>query len=166
MELGFSAKRDFFDCNKWHSKCDNKGKTLVIIKTKDNFIFGGFTQVGWTTDRSKWKEEEVNNPWGYIIDPKSFIFSLRNDKNDRKSEKFKIKSAQTMHSIFYYSEGGPSFGRGLDICIRSNLKDSYSNFGYSYHLPHGVEYNTKEAKSYLAGSYNHWVVDELETYFI
>ncbi|KAJ5070667.1 pep-cterm sorting domain-containing protein [Anaeramoeba ignava] len=167
MDLGFSAKRDGFDCNKWHSICDNKGKTLVIIKTKDNFIFGGFTQVGWTTDKSKWRKENRNGYFGYIIDPNAFIFSLRNDKNDRKSEKFKIKKENQQYSIFYnYSERGPVFGRGRDFGLLSNLQSGYSNIGYTYHLPDGIQQETKEAENYLAGSYSNWNVDELETYFI
>ncbi|KAJ5078891.1 hypothetical protein M0811_04614 [Anaeramoeba ignava] len=130
MKKGYSAKRDGFDCDKWHSICDNKGKTLVIIKTKDNFIFGGFTQIGWTNDKSKWREEDRNNDYGYIPDSNSFIFSLRNDKGDRNSE---------------------NFGGG-DIELYSDLQSGDSNFGESYNLPNGIKKGTNEARSYLAGS--------------
>ncbi|KAJ5074132.1 hypothetical protein M0811_00760 [Anaeramoeba ignava] len=40
MKKGFSAKRDGFNSQNWHKAVDGKGKTLVIIKTKQNFIFG------------------------------------------------------------------------------------------------------------------------------
>ncbi|KAJ5078132.1 hypothetical protein M0811_05390 [Anaeramoeba ignava] len=49
---------------------------------------------------------------------------------------------------------------------KSDLQSGYSNFGKSYNLPNGIKYGTDEAKSYLAGSFDEWVVDELETYFI
>ncbi|KAJ5070449.1 hypothetical protein M0811_10921 [Anaeramoeba ignava] len=91
MKLGYSAKIDGLDSKIWHSICDNK-TALVIIKTKDNFIFGGFTQVGWTKDKSKWRKEDRNDGEGYIIDSNAFIFSLRNDKGDRKPEKFPIQT--------------------------------------------------------------------------
>ncbi|KAJ5069651.1 pep-cterm sorting domain-containing protein [Anaeramoeba ignava] len=164
MKLGFSAKINGFDSEIWHSICDNKGKTLIIIKTKDNFIFGGFTQVGWTKDKSKWREEDRNKYYGFIKDSNAFIFSLRNDKGDRKPEKFTIKQGEEKYAIFYYLNYGPTFG--TDIFVDSDLKSGYSDFGYSYNLPDRITYGTNEAKSYLAGSYDEWVVDELETYFI
>ncbi|KAJ5067815.1 btb/poz protein [Anaeramoeba ignava] len=152
MKKGFSAKRDGFSSYKWHEAVDNKGKTLVIIKTKDNFIFGGFTEVGFNGNK------------GNINDPNAFIFSIRNDKNNRKSEKFPYK--QQGRAIYSDLSYGPVFGYGCDFQINSNLQQGYSNFGDSYNLPNGITYETNEAKSYLAGSFNLWVVDELETYFI
>ncbi|KAJ5078902.1 pep-cterm sorting domain-containing protein [Anaeramoeba ignava] len=165
MKKGFSAKRDGFDCDKWHSICDDKGKTLVIIKTKDNFIFGGFTQVGWTNDTSKWREEDRNDDYGNIPDSNAFIFSLRNDKEYRKPEKFTIQKGEEKHALLYDLNHGPIFG-GCDIELNSDLQSGYSNFGFSYNLPNGMKDPTNEAESYLAGSYDEWVVDELETYFI
>ncbi|KAJ5077030.1 hypothetical protein M0811_00350 [Anaeramoeba ignava] len=152
MKKGFSAKRDGFSSQNWHSKVDNKGKTLVIIKTKDNFIFGGFTQVGFNGNTGEW-----------INDSSAFIFSLRNDKGDRIPAKFTIKIPQ--YAIYSKSSYGPLFGDN-DFELNSNLQPGYSNFGRSYNLPDGITYDTNEAKSYLAGSYNKWVVDEVETYFI
>ncbi|KAJ5068345.1 e3 ubiquitin-protein ligase trim56-like [Anaeramoeba ignava] len=164
MKKGFSAKRDGFDCQNWHKAVDNKGKTLVIIKTKDNFIFGGFTQVGWTNDKSKWREEDRNDDDGFIKDSNAFIFSLRNNKGDRKPEKFTIKQEMEKYAIGYHLSYGPVFGS--DIRLNSNLQPVCSNFGESYNLPNGIKYETNEAESYLAGSFNKWIVDELETYFI
>ncbi|KAJ5079457.1 hypothetical protein M0811_04478 [Anaeramoeba ignava] len=169
MKKGFSAKKDGFDSKIFHKKADNKGKTLVIIKTKDNFIFGGFTSVGFTNDKSKWrKEDQRRKVDGYIIDPNAFIFSLRNDKNDRKPEKFPIKKDHEENAIWFDLDQGPHFGFMYpgDFCLDSNLKTGRSNFGISYHLLNGIKYDTDEAKSYLAGSYNKWKVDELETFFI
>ncbi|KAJ5066299.1 pep-cterm sorting domain-containing protein [Anaeramoeba ignava] len=95
MKKGFSAKKDGFNAKKWHKAVDKKGKTLVIIKTKDNFIFGGFTQVGF------------NGNTGDINDSNAFIFSLRNDKGDRKPEKFTYKQNYAIYSSLSY---GPWFG--------------------------------------------------------
>ncbi|KAJ5068728.1 e3 ubiquitin-protein ligase [Anaeramoeba ignava] len=152
MKKGFSAKRDGFNSQNWHKAVDGKGKTLVIIKTKDNFIFGGFTQVGFKYSQSgEWSN-----------DSNAFIFSLRNDKGDRIPAKFTYKQPQ--YAIFSRSDYGPRFGN--DFQLSSNLQPGYSNFGYSYNLPNGITYQSNEAKSYLAGSYNSWVVDEVESYFI
>ncbi|KAJ5075871.1 pep-cterm sorting domain-containing protein [Anaeramoeba ignava] len=156
MKLGYSAKKDGFSSTKWHYVCDDKGKTLILIKTKDNFIFGGFTSVGFVSG--------VDNR--YIYDSEAFIFSLRNNKNDRKPEKFPIKRQQEKFAIYYHSFCGPTFGAGSDFRLMSYFEPGYSNFGCSYKLPYLIHYQTKQSKSYLAGSYDEWEIDELETYFI
>ncbi|KAJ5077168.1 hypothetical protein M0811_00488 [Anaeramoeba ignava] len=152
MKKGFSAKRDGFNSQNWHKAVDGKGKTLVIIKTKQNFIFGGFTQVGF------------NGNAGWINDSNAFIFSLRNDKGDRIPAKFTCKEPQ--YAIGSNLSYGPRFGNGTDFYLGSNLQPGYSDFGHSYNPPNGITHNTNEAKSYLAGSFNSWVVDEVESYFI
>ncbi|KAJ5080510.1 pep-cterm sorting domain-containing protein [Anaeramoeba ignava] len=158
MKKGFSAKRDGFNSQNWHKAVDGKGKTLVIIKTKDNFIFGGFTQVGFK--HSQYGEN--------IHDSNAFIFSLRNDKGDRIPAKFTIQKGQEGYAIYSYLSYGPIFGNGSghDFLLSSNLQPGDSNFGCSYNLPNGITYNTDSGRSYLAGSENKWVVDEVETYFI
>ncbi|KAJ5071660.1 pep-cterm sorting domain-containing protein [Anaeramoeba ignava] len=166
MKLGYSTKKDGFDCKKWHDICDNKGKTLIIIKTKDNYIFGGFTSIGFINDKSKWREKDRSKEYGYIPDSNAFIFSLRNDKNDRKPEKFSIQKGKEQYAIWSYSTYGPCFAGGPDFRIETNLQNGYSNFGHTYNLPNGIEYGTNEARSYLAGSIDKWKVHELETYFI
>ncbi|KAJ5075047.1 pep-cterm sorting domain-containing protein [Anaeramoeba ignava] len=171
MKKGFSGKKDRFNSQKWHNKCDDKGKTLVIIKTKNNCIFGGFTSVGWTTDKSKWSKENRNNSNGWIPDSNAFIFSLRNDKGDRKPEKLPIKKDSKEHAIYYnYSSCGPTFGEGsnggCDISLNFNLQNGCTNAGNYYKLPKGLKFNSKESRGYLAGSHDKWVVEELETYFL
>ncbi|KAJ5070994.1 pep-cterm sorting domain-containing protein [Anaeramoeba ignava] len=166
MKKGYSAKRDGFDCEKWHDICDDKGKTLVIIKTKDNFIFGGFTQVGWITDKTKWNQDDIDEQDGYIIDSKAFLFSLRNDRNDRKPEKFPIQSTKKKFALCYdYSNYGPYFGLG-DLILNPNMKSGSSEFGLSYKIPKSLEKNLVKFDKYLAGSYDKWIVDEIECFFI
>ncbi|KAJ5068479.1 hypothetical protein M0811_02412 [Anaeramoeba ignava] len=158
MKKGFSAKRDGFDSKKWHEAVDGKIRTLVIIKTTDNFIFGGFTRVGWNS--------EFNN---YRRDSQAFIFSLRNGKEHRTPQKFTIKEGEEKYAIYYNLVRGPWFGKGEnnpDFYLMANLQPGFSNFGNSYNLPDGIEYGTDEARNYLAGFYCEWIVDELETYFI
>ncbi|KAJ5080162.1 pep-cterm sorting domain-containing protein [Anaeramoeba ignava] len=169
MKKQFSTKEDGFSTKKWHKKCDNKGKTLVIIKTKDNFIFGGFTKVGFISDKTKWREEDKNAEYGWIFDSDAFIFSLRNDKGDREPEKFTIKKNAEKFAVWYHLKSGPSFGgsfAGKDFRLYEDFQSGYSNFGISYNRPDGIEYGTNEAESYLTGSKNKWIVDEVETYFI
>ena len=46
--LLFRASRDGFAAAAFHSKCDNKGPTVTIVKSENNMIFGGFTEESWT----------------------------------------------------------------------------------------------------------------------
>ncbi|KAJ5070062.1 pep-cterm sorting domain-containing protein [Anaeramoeba ignava] len=171
MKKGYSAKKDGFNCQNWHKAVDNKGKTLVIIKTTDNYIFGGFTQIGFTTDKSKWSKILQKENFDYITDQNAFIFSLRNDKGNRKPEKFSIKKNDTKYAIYYdYFNHGPAFGGNAgsgDFILDSNLQSGCSKFGNSYKLPNKANFQSKDqSNSYLAGSYDKWVVDELETFYL
>ena len=52
----------------------------------------------------------------------------------------------------------------LRITSMSNWNsDSFSKFGWTFSLPQDLKYNSKEAKSYLAGSY-YFKVKEIEVY--
>ena len=46
--LLFRASRDGFAVKTFHSKCDNQGPTLTIVKS-GNYIFGGFTELSWNS---------------------------------------------------------------------------------------------------------------------
>ena len=46
--LLFRASRDGYAASAFHSKCDNKGPTITVVKSSAN-IFGGFTEMPWTT---------------------------------------------------------------------------------------------------------------------
>ena len=50
--LLFRASRDGFAVAAFHSKCDNKGPTVTIVKSGNN-IFGGFTEESWYTPLGK-----------------------------------------------------------------------------------------------------------------
>ncbi|KAJ5077936.1 pep-cterm sorting domain-containing protein [Anaeramoeba ignava] len=153
MKLGFSARRDGFSYKPFHSHCDDKGKTLIIIKTTENYIFGGFTKVGFITGNQR-----------FIADPDAFIFTLKNPKKD-PPQKFSIKSGKT-NGIEYIPTFGPVFGAGYDIRLYGNLQPGWSDFGHTFNLPNGIIYGTEESKSYLAGSYKDWIIEELECFFI
>ena len=46
--LLFRASRDDFGSQTFHSKCDNKGPTVTVVKS-GGYIFGGFTETPWTS---------------------------------------------------------------------------------------------------------------------
>ena len=66
FELIFKMSENGTKSEDFHKYCDNKGPTLILVKTTNNKIFGGFTPLNWNI--KKGDEKDLNNY--------SFIFSL------------------------------------------------------------------------------------------
>jgi TLD len=104
FHLLFSGLRDGFDAAKFHSLCDGKGPTLVVVETKDRRVFGGFTSKPWGTGNT------------YHADEHAFLFSwdwkeiYRQHQNHNKA-------------VYHGSANGPIFGGGHDLAV-SNLCQS------------------------------------------
>ena len=45
----FDTKIDTHNAGAFHSKCDDKGPTIVLIKSDSNYRFGGYTSISWGT---------------------------------------------------------------------------------------------------------------------
>ena len=63
-ELLFRGSRDGLGPQAFHSKCDNKGPTLVLVRSSQGAVFGGFASQPWNSGDS------------WISAPGSFLFSL------------------------------------------------------------------------------------------
>ena len=74
-ELLYKKSRDGDSYNIFHKLCDNKGKTLILIKSSEGFIIGGYTPLDWDSE-SSWKN-----------DNETFLFSLTNKKVYKKTKK-------------------------------------------------------------------------------
>ena len=97
MSKNGNSSKDF------HNYCDNKGPTLIIIKTTKNKIFGGFTPLNW--------ENRGGNK--YDKNNETFLFSLDSMK---KYDMIDIEK----EAIYCSEEYGPIFG-GSDFQIESNM---------------------------------------------
>ena len=145
-KLIYRASQDGFEAISFHTKCDRKPNTLIIIKSTNGNVFGGYTEETW------------NHSNKYKADPNSFIFSLINKTN----KPIKMKSAENV--IDCDQRYGPVFGfNDFRIADKSNSNlESFSNLGSSYIHPDYTK-GSKEARSFLAGSYN-FQVAEMEVY--
>ena len=149
--LIYRASKDGFEAINFHSKCDDKLNTLIIIKSTNDNVFGGYTEQTWY---------QIGNYGNYKADPNSFLFSLINKLN----KPIKMKWSRN-NGIFCISNYGPIFGGGHDLLIadKSNINsESYTDFGNSY-IHSDYVFGSDEAKSFLAGSYN-FQVSEMEVY--
>ena len=68
FSLIYKGSRDGDTYDNFHEKCDNKGPTIMIIKTDDGEIFGGYTEKSWNKNNSM------------IPSPESFLFNLNKKK--------------------------------------------------------------------------------------
>lgn len=150
-KLILRGSRDGFESSTFHDKCDGMSKTLVLVKSTDGWIFGGYTEVEWGSDGT----------WSY--DSNAFIFSFRN----REDLPIIFKSLGDKSS---YSHGkfGPTFGSGYDLYIADRCNTnagSYSNLGYSYKVAgeNKFIFGSIEANTFLNGSFN-FQVENYEVY--
>ena len=142
MTLLYRLTSDGDSASTFHSKCNNKGYTLSLIRSTKGFRFGGFTTQSWTSSGS------------YINDVNAFVFSL-----DFKECYFTYEG---VNAIYDNSSYGPTFGSGQDFLIANQCSQNYSsycNFPYSY--GGGIVGNR-----ILTGGYYCFKVQEIEVYKI
>ena len=115
--LLYRASRDGAMPSAFHTKCDNKGATLVLIRSTNGCVFGGYSNAAWSSNRNT-----------YIPATSSFLFSVVNPHN---TPPFKLPPVAS-HTGTIYCSGSymPTFGSGHDLHI-----DAEFGGGSSAHLP-------------------------------
>jgi len=114
----YKASRDGDSASEFHSACDNKGPTVVIVQTTSGAIFGGYTDVSWTSSNT------------YVSSTTSFLFQLR-----PYMKQHVLIKAQEGNAVYHKSDYGPTFGSGHDFNIKSGSMSSttsFTNAGYGY----------------------------------
>ena len=111
-QLLYKMSRDGNKFATFHKLCDNKGKTLILIKSSEGFVIGGFTPLDWNTI-SLWKN---NND--------TFLFSLTNKKIYKKT-------GDNRASIYCYEDFGPWFPY---IGLRKDGKEEMNNGKFLYRI--------------------------------
>ncbi|CAF2562409.1 unnamed protein product [Rotaria sp. Silwood2] len=131
-ELIYKASRNGFDGNTFHSLCNNQGPTMTIIQSNNNYLFGGYTAIPWSSSYHS-----------YTNDTTAFLFTITNPYNIPPT-KYLINPHQRGCAVYHHRDDGPIFG-GIgyfppfrsdnDIVVKngSNASDSsYIDFPYSY----------------------------------
>ena len=122
-----------------HFKVKNKYPTLILIKSKSGYKFGGYTTKTWESNSDDYKK-----------DKSAFLFSLN------KKKKYNIKNDCVDLAIYGCNEYF-AFGGGHDLKIYDQCTSNNNNYCYSF------SYNTTE-KFELNGGEEYFYVDELEVY--
>ena len=116
----YSGIKEDFSSSEFHSKCDNKGPTIILVLNEYNTIFGGYTSLSW-----------INND-EYYSDSNAFLFQLKPNMNI-----FHQKSNNN-HSICARNTSICVFGDGDDL----NISDACNKNKNSYTYPYSFEFNT------------------------
>ena len=142
FELLYRVSRDGDRISTFTEKVRGKSPTLILIKSKAGYKFGGYTSVEW----------DMKGSYTYKEDKSAFIFSINN------KQKFNIINNNYKYAIC----GAPNhfaFGGGHDLTIWDNCTSNDNKKDYSY----GHTYNT--SKNYeLTGGSQSFYVEELEVY--
>jgi len=127
ITLLYQASRDGFIPKSFHSKCDGILGTLTLVKSNNEYIFGGYTKADWFSSIGYYNKYDDN----------AFLFSLVNGYNTT----VKMSITNPNNAIVAADYLGPSFGSAdvaaCDLCFySSDLSFGESNLnGQNYQLP-------------------------------
>ena len=145
-ELLYRKSKDGDSYETFHKLCDNQGINLILIKSNEGFIIGGYTPLNWDSYTNDWKE-----------DNDTFLFNLTNNKIFRKKDKL-------TNSIFCHKESGPWFPFiGFRASVKNNMTQCEFMYKYSNSDIYFKDYNEiipNEGKDRFFG------VEEVEIYKI
>ena len=89
----------------FHSRCDGKGPTLVLVRSDNGYTFGGYTSTAWTSGN----DESARCP-------DAFLFSVVGPYGS--VAKFPLRPGCEGDAIVQFSKFGPYFGRGGDLFLQ------------------------------------------------
>ena len=106
----FQSGKSWNNVSAFHSSCDNKGPTIVLIRSSDGRYYGGYTSVSWMSDSA------------YQQDAHAFLLRLcpesghgQQQQQHMRTEKFEILLSDHAHAQYSDSSRGPAFGAGHDL---------------------------------------------------
>ncbi|KAJ6254372.1 hypothetical protein M0813_01208 [Anaeramoeba flamelloides] len=159
LQRRFNSRTDGWKYQTFHKKCDNKGKSIILIKLKNKSLFGGFAAIDWNSTGGR--KQSIGN--------KSFLFSLIS-LDPKFLEPLKMPVYQYKNKnreIYCGSNTGPILGN-CDLILginNQNMKEyNYSDLGDTYKPPFGYKRRSNEAMNFLAGSFKNWDIFQIEIF--
>ena len=139
-KLIYRASEHGENAEKFHERCDDIEGTLIIIKTKEGNIFGGYTSLSWDPEEEAEKKDED-----------SFVFSLN-------LEKLYFESGKKEYSIFCDKNKGPCFvGMFAVQELIFSTKSFINPWGIQCFSGENYEYEINQGK-------NEFFIEELEVF--
>ena len=127
--LLYKALKDWDDQKIFHEKCDGISNTLVIVHTKEDLKFGGFTTAKWN---NKDREEKDDHAFCFNLNNKK-IFNIIKGKNAIKG--YECHGPGFSWNIFYIYDN--CLKKGGECNDKSNNCINYDNQSYNYEINNG-----------------------------
>eukprot|EP00729_Bicosta_minor_P005850 gene5850-899_t len=153
-KLLWRGTRDGFAASEFHSRCDNQGETVTVVKSTSGFVFGGVAGVAWTSSG------------GWVDTTKAFLFGIRTHGSPNAAVIFTLNSEGTESAMHDLPGRGPWFGGGTDLGIANNADDnrgSSSNLGCTYTGNDVIHGSPSSGEQYFAGG-DYFQVAEVEVF--
>lgn len=65
--LLYRATRDGFRAEDFHRLCDNRGPTLTVIRSDQMRVFGGFTDIAWSSPQDPKNAQRSGNGNSFLF---------------------------------------------------------------------------------------------------
>ena len=129
LELLYRRSRDEWKASDFHTKCDNKGATITVIRSNDDFIFGGFSDKPWISANKSCNSD------------KAFLFYLKSPSNEVGLTNMRIRQGMCYQAICQKSFHGPIFGGGRsNLHISSDDNNNSNEITSEYELLNDLEH--------------------------
>lgn len=103
-KLIYRASRDGYNAEDFHKHCDNQGPTLSLLFSELDRLFGGYTDISWTTPIGNTKKVEGKG--------NSFLFTFDNE------QKMKIfKCLKKENEVYHSRNDMVVFGDGHSLHV-------------------------------------------------
>jgi len=134
-KLLYRATRDGFDASSFHERCDGVGPTIVLVRTTQGHIFGGYSDSSWSSSSA------------YTPSAASFLFSIKNPLG-LPAMRLPIKCGGHDKAIYGHAAYGATFGGGHDLYLPDQCDGKAVTFhlGHTYECPVGLD-----GKTFMAG---------------
>ncbi len=112
-KLLYRSSEHDYTSKSFHEYCDNKGPTLVVIKSSEGWIFGGYTTRSWKVVHPDEYSSIISSCIIFSIDKykdddEAFIFTLKNANGVEPTRYMKRKESK--YAIYCDPNYGPRFG--------------------------------------------------------
>jgi hypothetical protein len=151
--LIYRGSHDGFAAKSFHDACDGHKNTVVIVETREGWIFGGYSPCEWDSSY-KYKQDDTRT---------SFLFTIKNPHGVAPTV-FPLKEDRKQCAIYSFPSRGPIFGGGCDLFVSDNC--DANNKSYTRGFGDTYENTTKlDGRTFFTGDRN-FVVKEIEVFEI
>jgi len=136
-ELLYRSSRDGVSNKSFHTNCDCKGPTILLIETTEGGVLGGYTNASWQSFSFGGVSSKADKTFLFTLTGFNLPFPL----------KMKLKDPDDAKAILHASDHGPKFGQGPDLCVdgsRVTIRTGVSYERSPAQLKESLQYTIKE----------------------